>query len=77
MSKINCPCGNQLSDVSVPSINRAWLLTDEQFENSDDLIDIAILQTQLQAVWVCNECDRRGLEDKTGRVEWYARETVK
>ena len=36
MSKVNCPCGKQLSDVGSPSPDVMWLITDAQVDELDE-----------------------------------------
>ena len=62
MSKVNCPCGNQMSDVSFPSNVTGYLI------RSLDIDDAHVLDhIPRRDIWECHECGRIAVEmDRQG-----------
>lgn len=74
MSKINCKCGAQLSDVSATTTNGYFVsegfieAADFEAENWAD----AIVE-KCRHVWFCYECERVWISDDGGWTgKWYA-----
>jgi surface antigen len=81
MSKVNCPCGTQISDVGYPCPNKAALFTDvafDQAEISDShrfVVSDVILDSR--DVWECYECGRLAIdypEAGSNSLKWYVPE---
>ena len=83
MSKLNCPCGNQMSNVSCPSSVEATLVTDWDADNICVLEDTEEMVDAIQdcrGMWECPECGRLGFNyPKRGdnRFKWYVPEDGK
>lgn len=73
MGKLNCPCGNQLSDVGDPSRNKGWVLRDIDLEkdNVDPIGDGVDL-------WECHDCGRIAFGNNIdSTVKWFLPESGK
>jgi len=76
MSKVNCPCGNQLSNVCSPSSVEGYLLSGYQRDviSDDGQIQADKLCSILRDVWECQSCGRLAIAypsrgDRT--LKWY------
>ncbi len=73
MSKVNCRCGWQISNVCSPSINNGWLMSDialdfpeDEKKDSCEIMDMCI------DVWECRECGAIAFgKKKSNDVVWY------
>jgi len=69
MGKVNCKCGNQISDVACPSYYKGWLLSDigyDMLEECDDIIPSSI------DVWECRDCGAIAFGNhKDNGIIWY------
>ena len=71
MSKLNCICGNQISDVMCPNQYTGVIITSEEidaFEGCEDIVRDG------RDVWECPKCGRLAVSypDKiTSFVKWY------
>jgi hypothetical protein len=81
MSKVDCRCGEQMSDVAYPSECKAYYLSDVDFDDVCDKsrfggsIDVMLLLDVMTHVWVCSNCGRLAFERKADRhLMWYAPE---
>lgn len=78
MSKVNCPCGNQLSDVACPSADKGHYISDEQLDDISSQYDSGLneysLMEQMTDVWVCRKCNRIAFENSDRTLVWYFRE---
>lgn len=67
MGRLMCLCGNILSDVSSPSINKGWMLKDSDLEidNVDPIEDGVDL-------WECHECGSIAFgNNQDASVKWF------
>lgn len=76
MSKVNCPCGTQLSDVGYPCPNKAALVTDVVFDEAETRERTVSSDVVLDSrdVWECYECGRLAIdhpESGSNRIKWY------
>lgn len=73
MGKLNCICGTQLSNVSVPNTVTGLLLRDIDMEAADGA-DICKLMDIGRDFWECHHCGRIAViwpRDDSGRVKYY------
>ena len=73
MGKLNCICGNRLSNVQSPNEVEGILIKDYDldWEGEKDLIQVLELGRE---VWECNECGRLAISypDMNDRkMKWY------
>ena len=77
MAKLNCPCGEQLSNVCVPNNIEGILLQDVEIKDNSTYEEI---QDTGRSVWECKACGRLAfnypLKDDS-RVKWYVPEDGK
>lgn len=73
MSKVNCPCGWQISNGAMPSINNGWLMSDiEQDALPEILEDTTELINLSRDVWECTQCGRLAIGNRIDNsVIWY------
>ena len=74
MSKLICPCGNQISDVAVPSADKSLMISDvdmDAVEGDHGVIDFSQFIQRTRDVWHCRECGRIAIEEKDRAVTWY------
>ncbi len=77
MSKLNCLCGNQLSNVLSPSQNNGWFVNDVAVDNQQDWDECTVIEIG-RDVWECHECGRIAFGNKADPgVKWYAPEDGK
>lgn len=73
MSKVNCPCGNEISNVCSPSINNGWLLSDLDLEKMEETIESIDIVTVARDVWECHECGSIAIGNNTDNtIKWYS-----
>ncbi|MCP4585343.1 hypothetical protein [Pseudoalteromonas sp.] len=80
MGKLNCPCGNQLSDVCQPNTIEGHLITCMEHDGMEEIIDSLDIVTDSRGVWECHECGRLAFDypDKgDSTVKWYVPEDKK
>ena len=74
MSKVNCFCGSQISDVQDPCKDKSFLISDIDFDpyTDKDWIDPMDLMAACDEVWHCRQCGRVAIEsNKTKKLSWY------
>lgn len=71
MAKLNCPCGNQLSNIRSPNDYIGWLLSDISLE-SEDMWDCTTVSQKSRDVWECDECGRIAIGNHgNNNMKWY------
>lgn len=73
MGKLNCPCGEQLSNVSSPNEVEGYLISDMDLEACGDIEAVDVLSVS-RGVWECSACGRLAFDwpNKNDRtVKWY------
>lgn len=71
MSKVNCKCGWQISNVVSPSHNNGWLISDLALEFEDQKDSCEIMEIAID-VWECSQCGRIAFGNHKDRgVVWY------
>jgi len=76
MSNLNCPCGNQLSDVGVPSRNKGWMLRDIDIEDNPAIKGRPDPISDGVDVWECDECGRIAFGNNTDNtMKWFIPES--
>jgi hypothetical protein len=71
MGKLNCRCGNQISDVCSPCSEKGWLIDDVSLENEviDESANVIIVAVD---VWECRDCGSIAFGNhKDNTVRWY------
>jgi|APSaa5957512535_1039671.scaffolds.fasta_scaffold07228_4 hypothetical protein len=73
MGKLNCKCGNTISDVSSPCDYVGWLMSDRAAEDSN-----AVHIEGCNSVCECNSCGRIAVDNgKSGGVVWFTPDSGK
>ncbi len=86
MSKVNCVCGNQISDVCMPSVTGGYLLGECALDEREDVsrkLDTADSLTCAamdigRDFWECDQCGRIAFgypEDGPNKIRWWSPET--
>lgn len=73
MAKLNCLCGNQLSNTSCPNQVQGVLIKDQamEFEENRNCVQIA---ASGRSVWECDKCGRLAVnypDKNSNKVKWY------
>lgn len=77
MGKLNCICGQQISNVQSPSSNNGYLLRDIDLEREDEFNVLAVIEMG-RDVWECFSCGRIAIgNNKDNTVKWYKPEDEK
>lgn len=81
MSKINCPCGNQLSDVCYPYKHKGTILSETEVDSLENVgivskrpkfVDNAIeIILNGKEIWECPECGRLAVVMEDDYIQWY------
>ena len=69
MTKVNCPCGNQMSDVGFPSHYVRMYITQKQWDDMPEAIPAAQFGEVAHEFWQCDQCGRLGFGDDP--IRWY------
>lgn len=71
MGKVNCKCGNQISDVADPCINKGWLVSDIALDVHGEECCVDVIQHGVD-VWECRECGALAFgKHKDNGIIWY------
>jgi len=71
MGKVNCPCGNQISDVADPCPYKSRLVSDTYLDSEDHFSWEAIFDNSVD-VWQCYECKRLAIgQQGNNKITWY------
>jgi hypothetical protein len=73
MSKLNCVCGWQISDVGHPSQEIGNIVTQCEFDANEPEKAAQLIENGRE-IWECSQCGRLGIEFPRGsnNVKWYA-----
>jgi hypothetical protein len=67
MSKFNCTCGHQISDVQWPTAFKAHLITDVAWDTHSDYsmkpVRMSTREVPQRHVWECQECGRLWIQE--------------
>lgn len=71
MSKVNCPCGVQLSNIMGPSRNNGWFISDFEADKIEEWDEYTLI-VKGRDVWECYGCGRIAFGDRgTNAIKWY------
>ncbi len=74
MSKINCPCGWQMSDVGWPSHYVRYFFTQTQYDNvpeGDEKAMSDLAHHHVREFWQCDHCGRVAFIQADNKIRWY------
>lgn len=69
MSKLNCPCGWQISNVCSHSPEIKYLVSDYEMEEKE--LTLELVTTDF---WECSKCGRVAIGNNT--VQWYKKDNL-
>lgn len=87
MSKVNCPCGNQISDVISPNNYTGIVITSKTLDSYYELEETPCGKNLMAEtihgdgleMWECPECGRIAISVKrnSSEIKWYIPEDEK
>jgi len=60
MARLNCKCGEELSNNEMPNNIQLWVYTDFEWDSltSTDIIETMSISAPPRDVWRCTKCER-------------------
>ena len=78
MARLQCSCGNELSNVISPSSYNGWLVSDIQLDSIEGDVDSTYFIREGRDVWECDQCGKIAIgNNKDNKVKWYLPEDRK